>query len=48
VFARPRDLAPIRDDLSSIMRFLMGIDAKLEEIERLIREDDDEEEGTDS
>lgn len=48
MFARPREFAPIRADLSLVIRFLMGIDAKLEAIERLIRDDDDEEEGTDS
>jgi hypothetical protein len=48
VFARPRDLAPITEDLSLVMRFLMGIDAKLEQIKALIQEDDDGEEGTDA
>ena len=50
VFVRRRDLEPITDDLSLIMAFLMGLDAKLDKIEELIPEqdDDDEEQGTDA
>ncbi|MCC6222944.1 MAG: hypothetical protein IT201_05570 [Thermoleophilia bacterium] len=48
MLARPRDLAPLRDDLSLIMEYLMRINAKLEGIERLIRDEDDQEDGTDS
>jgi hypothetical protein len=46
MFARPRDLEPIRDDLSLLLVSNMRIQATLEEIRRfLLGDDDGEDEG---
>jgi hypothetical protein len=48
MWLRRRELEPIEDDLLTIMRSLMRIDARLERIERLIGDEDGEEYGTES
>ena len=49
VFLRPKDLEPVTDDLALVLGALMRIDARLENIELLLQEDDDgEDEEADS
>jgi hypothetical protein len=49
VLVRPRDLAPIRADLTLITTTLMRMEAKLDRILGRMQEDDDgDEEGPDS
>jgi hypothetical protein len=41
VFVRPRDLQPIRDDLTLLIVSTMRIDAKLEEVKQMLLEEED-------